>query len=117
MGMNGTECQEHQRLVALGDQEKPAPTGTAQSPATGLTSATEIGTGEREAMRRASLTSEAVPGPPGKATTNTEASEPGEVWATALAMACWSSSRLRIGPAARPWRSHRAGITTEDQPS
>lgn len=81
------------------------------------TSATEIGTGERDAMRRACCTSEAVPAPPGKATTRTEAIEPGEVWATARAMACSSSSRLRIGPAARPWRLHSAGITTEDQPS
>ena len=117
MGMDGTERQGHQRLVALGDQERPTPAGTAQSPAAGLTSATQIGTGEWDAMRRASFTSEAVPGPPGKATTSTEASEPGEVWATALAMACSSSSRLRIGPAARPCRSHWAGITAEDQPS
>jgi hypothetical protein len=58
--------------VVLGDQEQPTPTGTAQSPADGLTSTTAIGTGELEAMRRASLTSEAVPAPPGKATTNTE---------------------------------------------
>jgi hypothetical protein len=70
-GRNGTERQGRERL-ALGDQEQPAPTGTAQNPAAALTSATEIGTGEREAMRRASLTSEAVPAPPGKATTNTE---------------------------------------------
>ena len=34
---------------------------------------TEIGTGEREAMRLACCTSEAVPAPPGKATTSTEA--------------------------------------------
>ena len=83
----------------------------------GWTSATEIGTGERDAMRRACCTSEAVPAPPGKATTSTEAIEPGEVWATARAMACLSSSRLRIGPAARPWRRHSAGITREHQPS
>ena len=70
-GWNGTERQGRERL-ALGDQEQPTPTGTAQSPADGLTSTTAIGTGEREAMRRASLTSEAVPAPPGKATTNTE---------------------------------------------
>ena len=91
--------------------------GTAHTPADGLTSTTAIGTGERAAKRRACCTSEAVPGPPGNATTTTEATELGEVWATARAMACSSSSRLRIGPAARPWRSHRAGITTEDQPS
>ena len=66
-------------------------------------SATEIGTGERDAMRRAIYTS--------------EASEPGEVWATALAMDCWISSRLRIGPAARPCSPHWAGITAENQPS
>ena len=110
------ERQGRERL-GLRDQERPTPAGTAQSPADELTSATEIGTGEWEAMRRASLTSEAVPGPPGKATTNTEAIEPGEVWAMALAMACSSSSRLRIGPAARPCRSHWAGITADDQPS
>ena len=71
--MDGTERQGRQRLVVLGDQEQPAPTGAAQSPAAGLTSATEIGTGEREAMRLACCTSEAVPAPPGKATTSTEA--------------------------------------------
>jgi hypothetical protein len=32
--------------AGLGDQERPVPAGTAQSPAAGLTSATEIGTGE-----------------------------------------------------------------------
>jgi hypothetical protein len=48
----------------------------------------EIGTGERDAIRRACCTSEAVPAPPGKATTNTEAIEPGEVWATARATVC-----------------------------
>ena len=93
------------------------PAGTAQSPAAELTSATEIGTGEHDAMRRASLTSEAVPAPPGKATTSTEVRQPGELWATARAMACSSSSRLRIGPAARPWSCHWAGITRADQPS
>ena len=66
------ERQGRERL-GLGDQEQPAPTETAQSPADGLTSATEIGTGEREAMRLACCTSEAVPAPPGKATTSTEA--------------------------------------------
>jgi hypothetical protein len=54
----------------------------------GGTSATEIGTGERDAIRRACCTSEAVPAPPGTATTNTEAIEPGEVWATARATVC-----------------------------
>lgn len=89
LGSLGEGLEGRQRLVVLvGDQEQPTPTGTAQSPAAGLTSTTAIGTGERDAMRRACCTSEAVPGPPGKATTNTEASEPGEVWATALAMAC-----------------------------
>ena len=78
-GKNGTERQGHQRLVALKDQERPTPAGTAQSPAEGLTSATEIGTGEREAIRRACCTSEAVPAPPGKATTSTEAIDPGDV--------------------------------------
>ncbi len=76
----------------LGAQERPTPAGTTQSPADGLTWATEIGTGEREAMRRASCTSEAVPEPPGKATTSAEAIEPREVWATARAMACASNS-------------------------
>jgi hypothetical protein len=50
----------------VGDQERPTAAGTAQSPADGLTSATQIGTGEWEAMRRASFTSEAVPGATGK---------------------------------------------------
>ncbi len=45
----------------------------------GWTSATEIGTGERDAIRRACCTSETVPAPPGKATTSTEAIEHGEV--------------------------------------
>ena len=72
-GRNGTERQGHQRLVALGDQERPTPAGTAQSPADGLTSATQIGTAEWDAMRLACFTSEAVPAPPGKATTSTEA--------------------------------------------
>jgi hypothetical protein len=75
MGINGTGRQR----LALGDQEQPTPAGTAQSPAAALTSATEIGTGERDAMRRASLTSEAVPAPPGKATTSTEVRQPGEL--------------------------------------
>ena len=51
----------------------------AQRPADGLTSATAIGTGEREAMRRACCTSEAVPAPPGNATTSTEAETRGGV--------------------------------------
>ena len=59
--------------MVLGDYEQAMPAGTAQSPAAELTSATEIGTGEREAMRLACCTSEAVPAPPGKATTSTEA--------------------------------------------
>jgi hypothetical protein len=70
-------------VVVIG-QERPTPAGTAQSPAVVLTSATENGTGEREAMRRACCTSEAVPTPPGNATTSTEGIETGEVWATAL---------------------------------
>ena len=70
---NRTERRWRTRL------QKRAETGTAQSPAEGLTWATEIGTGDREAMRRACCTSEAVPAPPGKATTSTEAIEPGEV--------------------------------------
>ena len=45
------------------------------------TSITAIGTGEREAERRACCTSEAVPAPPGKAITSTEAENDGEVWA------------------------------------
>ena len=89
----------------------------AQALADSLTSTTAIGTGEREARRRAWCTSEAVPGPPGKATTSTEVETPGEVWASALATASSSSSRLRIGPAARPWRCHLAGMTSADQPS
>ena len=105
MGLNGTARQGRERL-GLGDQEQPAPTGTAQSPAAALTSTTEIGTGERDAIRRVSLTSEAVPAPPGKATTSTEVRQLGELWETAWAMACSSSSRLRIGPAARPWSCH-----------
>ena len=68
-------------------------------------------------MRRASLTREAVPDPPGKATTSTEVETPGEVWASARATASSRSSRLRIGPAARPWRRHSAGMTSADQPS
>jgi hypothetical protein len=32
-------------------------------------------------------------------------------------MANWSNSRLRIGPAARPWRSHAAGTASAGQPS
>ena len=64
--------------MARKDQER-AEAGTAQSPAEGLISATEIGTGERKAIRRACCTSEAVPAPPGKATTSTEAMEPGKV--------------------------------------
>ena len=86
-GKNGTERQGRERL-GLGDQEEPVPAGTAQSPAAALTSTTEIGTGERDAIRRASLTSEAVPVPPGKATTSTEAIEPGELWASARPLSC-----------------------------
>ena len=37
------------------------------------------GTGEREEQRRACCTSEAVPAPPGKAITSTEALKAGEV--------------------------------------
>ena len=47
----------------------------------GGTSITTTGTGEREEQRRACCTSEAVPGPPGKAITSTEALNAGEVWA------------------------------------
>ena len=44
-------------------------------------------TGEREEQRRACCTSEAVPGPPGKAAiTRPEALKDGEVWA-------WTSAR------------------------
>jgi len=94
-----------------------AATATAQRPADGLTSTTARGTGEREAIRRACCTSDAVPGPPGKASTSTEVAANGEVWAMASAMANWSSSRLRIGPAARPWRSQAAGRAMAGQPS
>ncbi len=52
--------------------QQPEEAEAAQSAAEGLTSATEIGTGEREAMPRACRTSEAVPAPPGKAMTSTE---------------------------------------------
>ena len=51
------------------------------------------------------------------ASTSTEVECPGEVWASASAMANWSNSRLRIGPAARPWRSHAAGRASAGQPS
>ncbi len=98
-------------------QEQADTAGTAQRPADGLTSTTVRGTGERDAMRRASCTSDVVPGPPGKASTSTEVAASGEVWAMASAMANWSSSRLRIGPAARPWRSQAAGRAMADQPS
>jgi hypothetical protein len=43
----------------------------------GGTSITTTGTGEREEQRRACCTSEAVPGPPGKAITSTEATNAG----------------------------------------
>ena len=49
--------------MLVGDQEQPTPTGTAQSPAAALTSTTAIGTGERDAIRRASLPREVAPGP------------------------------------------------------
>ena len=68
----------------------------------GGTSITTTGTGEREEQRRACWTSEAVPGPPGKAITSTEALKAGEVWAWASTRACSSRRRLRMGPAARP---------------
>jgi len=45
----------------------------------GGTSITTTGTGEREEQRRACCTSEAVPAPPGKAITSTEALKAGEV--------------------------------------
>jgi hypothetical protein len=57
---------------------------------------------QREEQRRACWTSEAVPGPPGKAITSTEALNEGEVWAWASARACSRRRRLRIGPALRP---------------
>jgi hypothetical protein len=60
------------------------------------------GTGEREEQRLACCTSDAVPGPPGKAITSTEALNAGEVWAWASTRACSSRRRLRIGPALRP---------------
>ena len=63
------------------------------------TSITATGTGEREEQRRACCTSEAVPAPPGKAITSTEAEKDGEVWAWASMRACSSSWRLRMGPA------------------
>ena len=75
--MNGSKTER--RALWHGSLQERAEAGTAQRPADGLTWATEIGTGDREAMRRACCTSEAVPAPPGKATTSTEAIEPGEV--------------------------------------
>jgi len=66
------------------------------------TSITSTGTGEREEQRRACCTSEAVPGPPGKAITSTEAVNAWEVRAWASARACSRRRRLRIGPALRP---------------
>ena len=68
----------------------------------GGTSITTTGTGEREEQRRACWTSEAVPGPPGKAITSTEALIAGEVWAWASTRACSSRRLLRMGPALRP---------------
>lgn len=68
----------------------------------GGTSITTTGTGEREEQRRACCTSEAVPAPPGKAITSTEALNAGEVWAWASTRACSSRRRLRMGPARRP---------------
>ena len=68
----------------------------------GGTSITTTGTGEREEQRRACCTSEAVPGPPGKAITSTETLNAGEVWAWASTRACSSRRRLRMGPALRP---------------
>jgi hypothetical protein len=68
----------------------------------GGTSITTTGTGEREEQRLACCTSDAVPGPPGKAITSTEALNAGEVWAWASTRACSSRRRLRIGPALRP---------------
>jgi len=79
--------------------------------------ATAIGTGELVAMRRACCTNEAVPAPPGKATTSTATGEAGDARATARLIASSSSSRLRIGPAARPWRRQSAGSTSTGQPS
>ena len=79
--------------------------------------ATAIGTGELAAMRRTCCTSEAVPAPPGKVTTSTETGAAAEVRATARLIASSSSSRLRIGPAARPWRRQLAGSTSTGQPS
>jgi hypothetical protein len=94
----GEDQQEDQTaLQGRGDDQKQAAAeegwrgataaGAAQSPALALTSTTTSGTGELEAMRRACCTKEAVPAPPGKATTSTEAMEVGEEWATAWAIA------------------------------
>jgi hypothetical protein len=68
----------------------------------GCTSINTTGTGEREEQRLACCTSDAVPGPPGKEITSTEALNAGEVWAWASTRACSSRRRLRIGPALRP---------------
>ena len=60
-------------------------------------------------MRRASLTSEAVPAPPGKATTSTEAIEPGELWATACTD--WPTGPGAEGAAlAQPTSLHKASL-------
>jgi len=61
-----------------------------------------VGSGNKGIAEAERWTSEAVPGPPGKTITNTEALNAGEVWAWASARACSRRRRLRIGPALRP---------------
>ena len=75
---------------------------TAAGETRGGTSLTTTGTGEREEQRRACCTSEAVPGPPGKAITSTEALNAGEVWAWLPPGPARGGADCRIGPALRP---------------
>ena len=90
----------------MGDKKNEAATAAQAARGSGEkgggTSITTTGTGEREEQRRACCTREAVPAPPGKAITSTEALNAGDVWAWASTRACSSRRRLRIGPAARP---------------
>ena len=106
-----------QHRAGMGSQEGGNQAATGSGEKGSETSITAIGTGEREAVRRACCTSEAVPAPPGKAITSTEAENDGEVWAWASMSACSSSCRLRMGPAQRPKRRHSAARDWTRQPS
>jgi len=75
------EMEDEKNGAAIADQ---AARGSGENG--GGTSITTTGTGEREEQRRACCTREAVPAPPGKAITSTEALNAGEVWA-------WASTR------------------------